>query len=167
MKRFLGLCSLATLLLSASAQDNTPAGFAHWTGAALQHLDQKMHADAAEDPHHFAVDQLADFANDSFLLVHREADGQVEWHETQVDVFFVQSGSASLLLGGKMINADTSLCPPFSASFISCASEHVDNLGAYSIPSETGLLKCARIQRHSKLFASSALPFPSYWACLG
>jgi hypothetical protein len=25
-------------------------------------------------------------------------------------------------------------------SFISCASEHVDNLGAYSIPSETGLL---------------------------
>src|SRR5205823_14853638 len=25
-------------------------------------------------------------------------------------------------------------------SFISCASKHVDNLGAYSIPSETGLL---------------------------
>jgi hypothetical protein len=25
-------------------------------------------------------------------------------------------------------------------SFISCAFEHVDNLGAYSIPSETGLL---------------------------
>src|SRR5512133_988066 len=102
MKRFLGLCYVAILLLSATAQENTTAGFEHWTPAALQYLDQKMHADAAEDPHHFAVEQLADFANDSFLFVHREADGQVEWHETQVDVFFVQSGSAILLLGGKM-----------------------------------------------------------------
>ena len=107
MKRFLGLCSLAILLFSATAQENTPAGFERWTPAALQRFDQKLHADAAEDPHHFAVEQLADFPNDSFLLVHREADGQVEWHETQVDVFFVQSGSAKLLLGGKMINAET------------------------------------------------------------
>jgi mannose-6-phosphate isomerase-like protein (cupin superfamily) len=106
MKRFLGLCCVA-ILLSATAQENTPAGFEHWTPAALQYLDQKMHADAAKDPHGLAVEQLADFPNDSFLLVHREADGQVEWHETQVDVFFVQSGSASLLLGGKMINAET------------------------------------------------------------
>ena len=107
MKRFLGLCSLAILLLSATAQENTPAGFERWTPAALQRFDQKLHADAAEDPHRFAVEQLADFPNDSFLLVHREADGQVEWHETQVDVFFVQSGPARLLLGGKMINAET------------------------------------------------------------
>jgi mannose-6-phosphate isomerase-like protein (cupin superfamily) len=107
MKRFLGLCSLAILLLSATAQENTPAGFERWTPAAFQRFDQKLHADAAEDPHHFAVEQLADFPNDSFLLVHRETDGQVEWHETQVDVFFVQSGSAKLLLGGKMINAET------------------------------------------------------------
>src|SRR5256885_6957313 len=33
-----------------------------------------------------------------FRSVHREADGQVEWHETQVDVFFVQSGSATLVV---------------------------------------------------------------------
>jgi mannose-6-phosphate isomerase-like protein (cupin superfamily) len=107
MKRFLGLVLIAILLLSATAQENTPAGFERWTPAALQRFDQKLHADAAEDPHHFAVEQLADFPNDSFLLVHREADGQVEWHETQVDAFFVQSGSAKLLLGGKMINAET------------------------------------------------------------
>lgn len=106
-KQFLGLCYIAILLLSATAQESKPAAFEHWTPAALQHLSQKMHDDATEDPHHFAVEQLADFPNDIFLFVHREADGQVEWHETQVDVFFVQSGSASLLLGGKMINAET------------------------------------------------------------
>ena len=107
MKRLLGFCPLAILVLSTSAQENAPPGFEHWTPASVQHFKQKMHADAAEDPHHFAVEQLADFPNDSFLLVHREADGQVEWHETQVDVFIVQSGSATLRLGGKMINAET------------------------------------------------------------
>lgn len=107
MERFLGLFPVAILLLVASAQENTPAGFEQWTPASVQHFDEKMHADAAEDPHHFAVEQLADFPNDSFLLVHREADGQVEWHENQVDVFFVQSGSATLRLGGKMVNTET------------------------------------------------------------
>jgi hypothetical protein len=50
---------------------------------------------------------LADYANDSYLLVHRAGDGQVEWHETQADVFFVLSGTATLLLGGKMVNGET------------------------------------------------------------
>jgi mannose-6-phosphate isomerase-like protein (cupin superfamily) len=50
---------------------------------------------------------LADYGNDSFLLVHRAGDGQVEWHETQADVFLVQSGTATLLMGGQMVNAET------------------------------------------------------------
>jgi mannose-6-phosphate isomerase-like protein (cupin superfamily) len=66
-----------------------------------------MHDDAAADPHHFAVQQIADFPNDSFLVVHREADGPPEWHETQADVFFVQSGSATLIVGGMLVNGET------------------------------------------------------------
>jgi len=38
---------------------------------------------------------------------HRAGDRQVEWHETQADVFFVLSGTATLLLGGKMVNGET------------------------------------------------------------
>jgi len=64
-------------------------------------------SDAASDPHHIAVKQLADFPNDAFLLAHREADGQVEWHETQIDIFFVQSGSATLVVGGTYLNGET------------------------------------------------------------
>jgi mannose-6-phosphate isomerase-like protein (cupin superfamily) len=41
------------------------------------------------------------------LLVHREADGAVEWHETQIDIFLVQSGSAPLLVGGTYVNGET------------------------------------------------------------
>ena len=39
---------------------------------AAQGLTQQ----AASDPHHFAVKQLADFTNEAALLVRREADGQ-------------------------------------------------------------------------------------------
>ena len=67
----------------------------------------EMVAEAPSDPHQFAVRQLADYPNDSFLLVHRAADGPVEWHETQVDVFFVQSGSATLVVGGQLVNGET------------------------------------------------------------
>jgi len=51
--------------------------------------------------------QLADFPNESILEVHREADGQIEWHETQSDIFFVQSGTATLLVGGTYVNGET------------------------------------------------------------
>jgi hypothetical protein len=66
-----------------------------------------MRDDAAADLHHFAVQQVADFPRDSALLVHREGDGPPEWHETQADIFFVQSGTATLLMGGTLLNGET------------------------------------------------------------
>ncbi len=91
MKRLWLLCALAIPLLLVAGQETTPLGFEQWTTASLKQFDQKMHEDATIDPHHFAVQLLADFPNDSAMLVHRESDGQAEWHETQVAVFFVQS----------------------------------------------------------------------------
>jgi mannose-6-phosphate isomerase-like protein (cupin superfamily) len=94
-------------LLAASAQEAAPAGFELWTTASLKKYDPKLHQDAVTDPHHFAVEMLADFPNDSALLVHRESDGPPEWHETQVDIFFVQSGSATVVVGGTLVNGET------------------------------------------------------------
>jgi mannose-6-phosphate isomerase-like protein (cupin superfamily) len=107
MKKLWLLSPLAILLLAASAQEAAPAGFEQWPVASLKKYDAKLHQDAVTDPHHFAVEMLADFPNDSALLVHRESDGQAEWHETQVDVFFVQSGSATLVVGGTLVNGET------------------------------------------------------------
>ncbi len=107
MKRLWLLCLLAMPLSIGAPHSTAPEGFEQWTTASLKTLGQALNAEAATDPHHFAVKQLADFSNDGFLLVHREADGQVEWHETQVDVFFVQSGLATLVVGGTLLNAET------------------------------------------------------------
>jgi len=98
---------LSMVALTVAAQEGAPPGFEQWTSSSLQQYDQKMRADAAADPHHFAVQQVGDFPNDSALLVHREGDGPPEWHETQVDIFFVQSGTATLLVGGTLLTGET------------------------------------------------------------
>src|SRR6266850_587782 len=107
MKRLSLLSLIAIPLLVLKSEEPIPAGSEHWTPATLQGATRALAADAATDPHHFAVKQLVDFPNEAFLLVHREADGQVEWHETQGDVFFVQSGSATLIVGGTYLNGET------------------------------------------------------------
>ncbi len=107
MNRFWLLSFLAIPLLSTGGQESAPAGFEHWSAASLKQIGQSLNEQAATDPHHVAVKQLSDFPNELFLLGRREADGQVEWHETQADVFVVQSGSATLLVGGTMVNGET------------------------------------------------------------
>ena len=36
-----------------------------------------------------------------------EGSGQAEWHEKQADIFFVQSGSATLVYGGALADGKT------------------------------------------------------------
>jgi mannose-6-phosphate isomerase-like protein (cupin superfamily) len=88
-------------------QTTSPEGFKYWPAASTSQTKQTLTQQASSDPHHFAVQQLGDFPNEAVLLVHREADGQAEWHETQVDVVFVQSGSATLVVGGTLVNGET------------------------------------------------------------
>src|SRR6266403_784479 len=98
MKRLCLLSLSAIPLLVVRSDEPVPQGFEHWTPATLQRTAQALAADAATDLHYVVVKQLVEFPNEAFVLVRREADGQVEWHETQGDVFFVQSAwpSASL-----------------------------------------------------------------------
>ena len=107
MNRSWLLSLLLIPLLSMVGKESTPAGLEYWSAASLKQIGQTLSQEAAKDSHHLAVRQLSDFPNELFLLSRREADGQVEWHETQADVFVVQSGSATLLVGGTMVNGET------------------------------------------------------------
>jgi mannose-6-phosphate isomerase-like protein (cupin superfamily) len=107
MKKLCVLFLIAMPLLVLGSQETALPGFQHWTTASLQKDTQTLVTEAAGDPHHFAAQQLADYLNDAFLLAHRETDGQVEWHETQVDVFLVESGSATLVVGGTLVGGET------------------------------------------------------------
>src|SRR5580704_12290536 len=102
------LLSKLLLIISALAvaQDTVPDGFQLWTGASLAQLEGQLKTEAGTSAHHIATKRLADFPNDIFMLSRREADGIVEWHENQADIFFVQSGSATLLVGGTMVGGE-------------------------------------------------------------
>lgn len=105
--RIVALVVFGLPLFATPSDDAMPPGFEHWTTKSISPYVADMTAEAPSDPHRFAVRLLSDYPNDSFLLVHRAADGPVEWHETQADVFFIQSGSATLLLGGRLVNGET------------------------------------------------------------
>ena len=107
MKVFGLIGLIAIALLMVSAEEKMPDGFQQWTGASLKDLEQKLKTEADASSHHMSVRRLADFPQDTFMLSRRQADGVVEWHENQADVFFVQSGSATLLVGGTMVGGET------------------------------------------------------------
>lgn len=101
------IISLLLLPLTVAAPEGTTVeGFEHWTFASLADLTKPLSAKAAADPHHAATQKLPEYSHEYFLLAHREADGQAEWHETEADVFFVQSGTATLVVGGTMVKPE-------------------------------------------------------------
>lgn len=106
MRKFWLLSLLAVPLFLAYCDEPAPAGLEHWTSEALASMSQALEPQAAADPHHFAVKQLSSYPNEYFLLARRVADGQPEWHETEADVFIVQSGTGTLLVGGTLVGGE-------------------------------------------------------------
>lgn len=107
MKTLWLLALIAIPLLAVRSEEPVPASFEHWQPSSMQSMDRALATEASTEPHHLAVKQLSDYPNEAFLLVRREADGSPEWHETQADVFFVQSGTATLIVGGTLLNGET------------------------------------------------------------
>jgi mannose-6-phosphate isomerase-like protein (cupin superfamily) len=105
MKKLWLICLLALPLLAAMPSGDAPEGFEHWTAASLKQVGDTLDQKAATDPHHMATEQLADFPNETFILVRRHADGTAEWHGTQIDIIWVLGGSATLIVGGTLENS--------------------------------------------------------------
>ena len=106
MKKLWIVCLIAAFTPFAVTQEKSPEGFQHWSPDSLKDVEQTLRTEARSNPLHIGTRRLQDYPNDLFMLSHREADGVVEWHETQADVFFVQSGSATLLVGGTMVGGE-------------------------------------------------------------
>jgi len=70
----------------------------------LQAREQKLSQKRSQ----FASEPLKKYGTTHYtMLAYREATGSSELHEKEADVFFVVEGSASILTGGKLVNAHT------------------------------------------------------------
>ncbi|HLK48565.1 MAG TPA: hypothetical protein VKT49_10550 [Bryobacteraceae bacterium] len=97
-----------------------PPGFAAYSAAELQ-----SKAKAAKiDEHKVGLDRVANWGNHGLLLVHREGDGEVEVHESQVDVINVISGEGTLLIGGTTVGGHTTAPGEIRGKSLTGATSH-------------------------------------------
>ena len=100
------LCLVAILLVSSTrlcAAD--PEGFALWKADAVKNSGKELSKKI--DDQKFAWLALGTYQNHLMGVSHREGDGSAELHETQVDILIVESGEATLVVGGTMVAPKT------------------------------------------------------------
>src|ERR1700730_2160208 len=79
-----------------------PAGYKNWTTVELKERTRALSPKI--DAHKIATERLGTFGNYHALAVHREGSGRAEVHEHWADLFVVQSGTATLVVGGTIPN---------------------------------------------------------------
>jgi mannose-6-phosphate isomerase-like protein (cupin superfamily) len=101
------LLSVAIVLLAftSSLRAADPEGFGLWKGTMVKDSGKELASKI--DDQKFAWQPLATYQNHLMGISHREGDGSAELHETQVDILIVESGEATLVVGGSMLAPKT------------------------------------------------------------
>jgi len=94
------------LALTAGAVAADPDGFGIWTNTELQDAAKKLAA-KVDRKNKVATQSFVNYGNHLLMLAHREANGEAELHETQADIFVVESGEGSLVVGGTVVDPKT------------------------------------------------------------
>lgn len=99
------LLALGLLLAGFALPAGEIPGFYLWKSAELKGFSKSL-ASKLNDKK-MASQALGSYANYTFNVAHREATGEAEYHATQADVFMVQSGEATLTVGGEVVDSKT------------------------------------------------------------
>ena len=94
---------VAMVLLAVPLMAAGPPEVSIWTAADLKARSGKLAEKFNEQK--AASERLASFGNHLTMIARRDGDGSAEIHDTQVDFFFVQSGTATLVYGGELPGA--------------------------------------------------------------
>jgi mannose-6-phosphate isomerase-like protein (cupin superfamily) len=93
------------MLLAVPLMAAAPPEVSIWTAADLKAQGEKLAQKMGDQ--RAASERLAAFGNHLTMIARRDADGSAEIHDNQVDFFFVQSGTATLVFGGEVPGAKT------------------------------------------------------------
>lgn len=87
---------LVVTVLAAAA----PEGVDIYSAKELQGMGQRLSQKRTQ----FTAEDLARYGNHYTMLAHREATGSSELHEHEADIFVIESGEATIITGGKIVN---------------------------------------------------------------
>lgn len=113
--------SLALLCAGLASPAGDPSGFYYWSASQLKGFSKSL-APKINDQK-IATDQLATVGNYLFLMAHREGPGQAEWHATQADIMIVETGEATLIYGGTLVDGKTTQPNEMRAASINGGSQ--------------------------------------------
>jgi mannose-6-phosphate isomerase-like protein (cupin superfamily) len=82
-----------------------PGDFTLWKGTVIQDAGKRLSPKI--DDQKFAWESMGTYKNHLIGVSHREGDGSAELHETQVDIWIVESGEATVVQGGKIVDPKT------------------------------------------------------------
>jgi len=94
--RILLIAALAALPVMAADDANI------WSDADLAAIKAKLTQNVNAD--NYALETFGEFGSHNVLMVYREASGPSETHAEWTDFYVVQSGTATLLVGGTVTN---------------------------------------------------------------
>jgi mannose-6-phosphate isomerase-like protein (cupin superfamily) len=114
---------IATALLAAAyaLPAGDPPGLFIWKSADLKAFSKSLSPKINDKK--VATQQLTAFGNYSFMMAHREGSGEAEYHETQADILVIETGEATLVYGGKMVDGKTTAPNEMRAPSISGGME--------------------------------------------
>ena len=99
------LIAIALLAAGFAFPAGDPEGFYLWKSADLKAFTKSL-APKINDKK-VATQDLVKFSNYRYMVAHREGSGEAEYHALEADIFVVQSGSATLVYGGEIVDAKT------------------------------------------------------------
>lgn len=132
------LLAIPFIMLLMAAGD--PQGFKIWTAGDLKARAAALASQAApkSGPDKMASEKLADYGNYNTQLAHREASGTAELHEKFADIFVIQSGEATLVVGGKIDGSQQTTAGETRGTAVSGGERHRISAGdAVHIPPNT------------------------------
>jgi mannose-6-phosphate isomerase-like protein (cupin superfamily) len=80
-------------------------GYVYWSSAELKSYEKKL--GPKMDAKKVASVTIGKWGNHNAMVAHREGDGEAELHEKVIDFFIPQSGVATLVTGGTIVEPRT------------------------------------------------------------
>lgn len=96
---------LALLVLLTPIFAAGPTGFMVWKAGDLKSYDKKLSPKASAAEHKSANEELAKFPSYLIEIVHREGNGEAEIHQKDSEIFMIESGEATFVIGGTAVGS--------------------------------------------------------------